>query len=55
MGWMIHGLISGEGKTFPSSSKCPHWAYPASCSMNQKALLVEGQGDSKGERDVAIT
>jgi len=54
MGWMIQGLISGKGKTFLSFSKCPHWAYPASYSMNQKALSVERKGDRKEERDVAI-
>jgi len=54
MGWMIQGLISGKGKTFPISSKCTHLAYPASYSMNQKALSEEGQGDRKGEGDVAI-
>jgi hypothetical protein len=57
MGWMIQGLISGKGKTFPllRSVKTGHWAYPVSYSMDQNALSVEGQGDKKGERDVAIT
>jgi len=47
MGWMIQGLISGKGKTFPSSLKCPHWAYPASYQWIRRLFQWRDKGTGR--------